>query len=163
MLGSAQIVEYIGSIAECIISLYFVSSFLGYKQIKNKYVFTAIAFLLLAVDNIWLSQKPGYEVVSVVLLIAILIGYSLMALSGRVYLKIVISMVVPMLIMVINMASLFLISAIADVEVMQLYDINHESRMLIMFVSKFIYFFVIKIGIELFKVEERQLGRMEWG
>lgn len=163
MLGSVQIVEYVGSIAECIISLYFVISFLGYKEIRGKYVFAGIALILLGIDNIWLSQKPGFEMISIILLIAILIAFSMIALCGRIYLKIVISLIVPMLIMVINMASLFLISVIADVEVMQLYDVNHESRMLIMFVSKFIYFFVIRIALELFKVEERQLGRMEWG
>jgi signal transduction histidine kinase len=162
MLDSVQIVEYLGSIIECIISLYFMISFFDYKQIRSKYFLSVIALILLVIDNIYLSQKPGFEMISVILLILILFMFSLVALKGRVYLKIVLSLVVPMIIMVINMASLFVISTIADVEIMHLYDVNHEARFLIMFVSKFLYFFATRKGIEILKVKERQLGNIEW-
>lgn len=162
MRENMQILEYVGSIIECAISLYFIISFFEYKKIKNRYLFTGIAFVLLVVDNIWLSQKSGYEMLSILLLIAILLVFSLLALEGRVYLKIVMVLIVPMLIMIINMASLYLISTIANVEVMHLYNVNHEARFLLMFLSKFIYFFITRKGIEIFKMKENQLGNAEW-
>lgn len=159
------VIEMFASIIECIISVLFMVELFGYKENKYStynYGIAVFAVILLNFDNVYLSQREGYELLSIILLIVILFVFSLVALKGRIYQKIIASLTVPMLIMLISMGCLYLISAIANVDVMDLYNVNHEARLLLLFVTKFAFFLAARLGVHFFRVKENKLATTEW-
>lgn len=98
-----NIFEIIASLTECFIVVRFCNRFLGLKKESNNWIKSIMIFSLLAIDNILLSQLDGFENLSIVLLLIFIFVYAVFFLKGKIFEKMLISIVPTITALPINL------------------------------------------------------------
>lgn len=154
--------EIAASAAECLIVVSLCNRYLGLKNKRRAFLVSASFFLLLYAQDVMLSQRPGMELLFIVLLILTIFVYSVFFLNGRNYEKILISILPPMIILPINQ---FLIAGFCAVSKCSLSDITESGgvlRLPILFLSKLAFFIVCEILIRVRTRGKNSLSRFQW-
>ncbi len=157
-----NIYEIIASLAECFIVVRFCSRFLTYKNKKYFALKSAIIFLFLAADNILLSQLPGYEGLSVFLLILGIFIYSFSFLRGCIYEKILTAIMPTLTLLPINLIVLHTFSLVSGANVSELINTDENIRIMILFFTKFLFFLICEIIIKVKKRGEYSFSGYQW-
>lgn len=69
-------IEWSASLVDCFIVVRFLNRWLPFRHLNYKDCATGIIFILLAIDNIALSQKEGAENVSIIIMLLLISIYS---------------------------------------------------------------------------------------
>ncbi len=145
------IIEVIGSLAQSYIVVRFCNKFLGYKE-KYGWIAAIMFYALIALDNIYLSQREGYEYLSVAILLAATFVYCMLFLKGKIYEKLFVTFV-PMLTMLpINLISVLALSAFG----------TGDPRPLLLFTCNFAFFIVCEALVKIKKGKEYSLSSRQW-
>lgn len=151
-------IEFLASLAECLIVVRFCNKFLEFKNAKNHLIKSTAFFLILFIDNILLSQKSGFENLSIVILLAVVFIYSILFLKGKIYEKLLVTFIPTITTLPISLITVHAFSLWGDVSVTN----NFNHRFMILFFSKFAFFIVCEVIIKLKKHKSYSLTSFQW-
>lgn len=156
-----NIIEACASLLECCIFVRICNGYLGFKNEKLKWLKTSIAYLPVALLDTFLSQIDGFENISVFMVLLLLLVYSFVFLSGKVWEKILVSVIPSLTALPINLIVMSVFTILADnnrAEIMP----GGTMRIPVLFFSKAIFFFVCEIVIRTRKKQYHSLSGLQW-
>lgn len=160
-MGSDYI-EWFASLADCFIVVRFLNRWLPFKYNSYKKCITGILFILLAIDNIVLSQKEGAENISILIMLLLISVYSFACQKGNIFEKVLEIMIPTLTLFPVNGIVLYAVSYFADEDVNVLRSSGGELRILVLFFSKFAFFIVCEILIKVKRKESYSLLSFQW-
>ena len=156
-----NIVEACASLLECCIFVRICNGYLGFKTEKLKWLKAIIVYIPLALVDVFLCQLEGFENISIFMLLLILLIYSFVFLSGKIWEKILVSVMPTLTALPINLVVMSVFSMLADndrTEVMP----GGTMRIPVLFFSKAIFFFACEIVIRIRRKQYRSLSGFQW-
>ncbi|MDR0917684.1 MAG: hypothetical protein LBM93_00305, partial [Oscillospiraceae bacterium] len=158
--------EFMASIAECLITVFFLNNFIGNnksnKKNKNSLIYSSLLFLLLAVDNILLGQLEGFESISLFIMIILCSLYSYLFLSKNIIKNSVCILLNFFIITGIALLTFHINSAIYGVKVEHLQSNRNILRIAMLFYSKFIYFIAVTFAITRKQKSKFKIYKNDW-
>lgn len=154
--------EIAASAAECLIIVCFCNRYLGIKNKRHIFLASAVFFVLTCIQNIMLSSKSGFELISVFLHILTAFVYSLLFLKGRVYEKILVSILPLISILLINQFLITGFCAISNSPVSDVIEPNGRLRLQVLFLSKLTFFVICEILIRVRTRGKNSLSYFQW-
>ena len=137
-----NIFEIAASISESFIVVRFCNKFLEFKKNEMVLLKTLVFLSILSADNILLSQRNGYETISLGLLVLVTFGYVMLFLDGKIYEKILISIVPIITLLPINLIALNIFRALTGVFTTDVIEQGGRLRIPLLFFTKLAFFFV---------------------
>lgn len=144
------------------ISIYFLVRFLGVKNTKYKTMAFVSALLLLITDNVFLSQLDGWEIPCVLIFFSICFAYSVVGLNGSLFRKLFSCILIPLQINIINIFVLNIIAMSLNLEDITVLHSGTYIRLLVLFVTKFIFFLSVKIILSVSHKSGYNFTAIEW-
>lgn len=157
-----KIFEILASLAESFIAVRFCCRFLTFKNGRLSAVKYLILFLFLSADNILLSQLPGFEELSAVLLIISLFVFALVFLKGSIYEKMLVSITPALTILPVNLIVLHTFSLLSGRNVSELANADGNIRIVILFFTKFLFFLLCEISVKIRRRGNYSLNGCQW-
>lgn len=155
-------IECLASLADCFIVVRFLKRWLPFRNNDYKNYATGILFVLLAVDNIFLSQKEGAENISIIIMLLLILIYSFVFQRGSIFEKLLGVLIPTLTLLPINGIVLYAVSFVAGEDVNVLRSSGGELRILVLFFSKFAFFIVCEVLIKLKRKEGSSLFSFQW-
>lgn len=155
-------IECVASLADCFIVVRFLKRWLPFRNNDYKNYATGILFVLLAVDNIFLSQKEGAENISIIIMLLLILLYSFVFQRGSIFEKLLGVLIPTLTLLPINGIVLYAVSFVAGEDVNVLRSSGGELRILVLFFSKFAFFIVCEVLIKLKRKEGSSLFSFQW-
>lgn len=155
-------IEWGASLVDCFIVVRFLGRWLPFRHDHYKGCATGILFFLLALDNIFLSQKNGAENVSILIMLFLISLYSFWLQSGRIYEKLLEIILPTITLFPINGIVLYAVSFVSEENIDVLRSSGGELRILVLFFSKFAFFVICEILIKLKRNETSSLLSFQW-
>lgn len=152
-------VEFLASIIECCLITHYISNFLEFKSNENKSKKKILFFLLIAFNNIILSQFLQIDAVIGIIQLIIALVFSFIFMKDSYFKKIFASFTSIFLILVINSGVLFTFSKILNEDIQVLISSIGIFRLLILFITKFLYYILTLILIKIFRKDEYKLAK----
>lgn len=154
--------EVLASLVECWISMNFLTKYFEFKEKNKGIVLYIITFLMISADNVFLSQAPNMEFLSILVFIILSIFYSILALKGNVIEKIYCSFMMIISISLINMLLINITGILFQVNNISILHDNINTRLLMLFTTKFAYFLITKLMINVKKKNQYNFSKAEW-
>lgn len=154
--------EIAASAAECGIIVSFCDRFLGFRKEGTRWMISAVFFVLIFMQNILFSQMEGFENFSVGLLMLMIFCYAVFFLKGRVYEKILISILPPISVLLINQFLITIFCTMSESPLSESIRPGGRLRLPILFFSKVVFFVICEILIRLRKHGQYSLSRFQW-
>lgn len=154
--------EWGASLVDCFIVVRFLDRWLPFRHDYYKGCATGILFFLLALDNIFLSQKNGAENVSILIMLFLISLYSFWLQRGRIYEKLLEIILPTITLFPINGIVLYAVSFVSEENIDVLRSSGGELRILVLFFSKFAFFVICEILIKLKRNETSSLLSFQW-
>ncbi|MDE6529717.1 MAG: GHKL domain-containing protein [Lachnospiraceae bacterium] len=155
-------IEWGASLVDCFIVVRFLERWLPFRHDHYKGCATGILFFLLALDNIFLSQKNGAENVSILIMLVLISLYSFWLQRGRVYEKLLEIILPTITLFPINGIVLYAVSFVSEENIDVLRSSGGELRILVLFFSKFAFFVICEIVIKLKRNETSSILSFQW-
>ena len=157
-----EIVEYAATLIECIISADFICCFLTSKDKKHKLIsFISIAVLDFLI-TFTLNQFTIFEgALGFARIIANLL-IVLLFMKGSLFERILVCAITEVALLIISFISLNAFSLIFERTVAELAAINDMTRLIILFVTKFLLFLFTRMMLGIRKKDEYTLTLLEW-
>lgn len=152
-------VAFLASIIECCLITHYISNFLEFKSNENKSKKKILFFLLTAFNNIILSQFLQIDAVIGIIQLIIALVFSFFFMKDSYFKKIFASFTSIFLILVINSGVLFTFSKILNEDIQVLVSSIGIFRLLILFITKFLYYILTLILIKIFRKDEYKLAK----
>ena len=152
-------VKFLASIIECCLITHYISNFLEFKSNENKSKKKILFFLLTAFNNIILSQFLQIDAVIGIIQLIIALVFSFIFMKDSYFKKIFASFTSIFLILVINSGVLFTFSKILNEDIQVLISSIGIFRLLILFITKFLYYILTLILIKIFRKDEYKLAK----
>ena len=152
-------VEFLASIIERCLITHYISNFLEFKSNENKSKKKILFFLLTAFNNIILSQFLQIDAVIGIIQLIIALVFSFIFMKDSYFKKIFASFTSIFLILVINSGVLFTFSKILNEDIQVLISSIGIFRLLILFITKFLYYILTLILIKIFRKDEYKLAK----
>lgn len=152
-----KLFEVFASLLESLIVARFCCKFLEYRKPKLTILASLGMFVLLAVDNALLSNLAGFENLSIILMLAIILAHQMIFMKGTLFEKILITISPTVIIMPVSLITSYgipiLFGGNAGVEM---------KRLLVLTSSKFIAFLIYEIVLRLRKGKSYSLSVFQW-
>lgn len=155
-------IEWSASLVDCFIVVRFLNRWLPFRHLNYKNCATGIIFILLAIDNIALSQKEGAENVSIIIMLLLISIYSPVLQKGSIYEKALEILIPTLTLFPVNGIVLYAVSFVANEDVNVLRSSAGELRILVLFFSKFAFFIICEVLIKLKRKESYSLLSFQW-
>lgn len=162
MIAMNNMFEIIASLSESFIVVRLCNRSFEFKNRQMAWLKTAVFFIILSADNIFLSQHSGYETVSLILLLLATFGYVMIFLNGKIYEKILISMVPHITILPINLIALNVLRALTGVFTTEVIEPGGRLRVPLLIFTKLAFFFVCEFLIHIWKRNRYSLSSFQW-
>lgn len=155
------IIEFLASLIECYMITHYIVNFLEFKSIDKNINKKILFFALTVLNNVILSQYLQVDAVIgiIQLIFALLFSFSFM--KGSYFKKFFVSFSSIFLILIINSGVLFSFSKILNEDIQVLITSIGIFRLLILFITKFLYYIVTMIIIKVFRKDDYKLSREE--
>lgn len=153
------IVELLASIIECYMITHYISNFLDFKLNENKFKKKMLFLTLTAFNNIILSQFLQIDALIGIIQLIIALVFTFVFMKGSYFKKIFVSFTSIFLILIINSGVLFIFSKILNEDIQVLVSSIGIFRLLILFITKFLYYILTLILIKIFKKDEYRLSK----
>lgn len=157
-----DIFEIFASLTESFIVIRLCNRFLGFKSRQKAWLKSGMAFGLIAVTNILLSQRDGFENISIALFILQLCGYVFLFLGGRVYEKILISIAPVLAILPINLIILTTFRLLSGYLATETNKPGGRLRIPVLFFSKLAFFLVCEFLVYAKRRRQYSLSSFQW-
>lgn len=157
-----DIIEVIASVVECFLLTNYVVNFFDYKVSEKegkKYFYLLFMTIL---NNIVISQVISIDSVTGILQIAIVYFYLRIYMNGSELKKIFVSFTSVFLILIINSITLASFNWITHKNMEVLITSNGIFRIMILFITKFLYFISTIVLIKMFKNPSYSVSKTEW-
>ncbi len=154
--------EIIASLSESYIVVRLCNRFFSFKNPKMVWLKTAVFFIILSADNILLSQRSGYETVSLVLLLLATFGYVTIFHEGKIYEKILISIVPNITLLPINLIAINAFCVLTGVFTKEVIQPGGRLRVPLLIFTKLAFFFVCEFLIHIWKRGRYSLSSFQW-
>lgn len=156
------IIEILASVTECCIVVRFCNQFLGFRNDRLTFLKSLAFFVLLAADNIFLSQLSGFEILSLVILLTLIFLYSMLFLKGRLYQKLLTSVTPTIIMLPINMITVNAFKAFSDCSAEELTAPGGDLRFSILFITKSAFFLVCEALVKVRRKNRYLLSGFQW-
>lgn len=155
-----DIIEIAASLAECCIFVRLCNGFLGFKSEKLKWLKSGVFFILFALNDVFLGQLEGFENISIGILLFLFLVYSFVFLKGKIWEKLLVTVIptitaLPISLLVINTLSMLACNDRAAVMP------GGSMRLLVLFLTKIIFFILCEIIIKIKKKQAYLLNRFQ--
>lgn len=157
-----DMVEIAASAVENIIIVDFVGKYLGYKNQKIIWLKSGLFFVLSMMNVIIVPAVFHSEIVSVVILILLLLGYSIVFLKGNLYNKVFIVFFNVLIILTVNTLMLTIFGWIFNADFNNLAQMRNSARVMLLVTTKFLYFICTRLIIKMKKGKSYSLSGKEW-
>lgn len=157
-----DLAEVVASFAECYIIVRLADRFLGFKSDKLKWAKSIGFFVVLAFENIFLSQIGFFKNISEILMLLLLFGYSLIFLDGKIQEKILLTVIPVTTTMPINLIVINIFRAASEGPVTELTEPGGALRIPVLFFTKFAFFIVCELLVRILKRNRKSLNGFQW-
>lgn len=157
-----DMVEIAASAVENIIIVDFVGKYLGYKNQKIIWLKSGLFFVLSMMNVIIVPAVFHSEIVSAVILILLLLGYSIVFLKGNLYNKVFIVFFNVLIILTVNTLMLTIFGWIFNADFNNLAQMRNSARVMLLVITKFLYFICTRLIIKMKKGKSYSLSGKEW-
>lgn len=157
-----DMVEIAASAVENIIIVDFVGKYLGYKNQKIIWLKSGLFFVLSMMNVIVVPAVFHSEIVSAVILILLLLGYSIVFLKGNLYNKVFIVFFNVLIILTVNTLMLTIFGWIFNADFNNLAQMRNSARVMLLVTTKFLYFICTRLIIKMKKGKSYSLSGKEW-
>lgn len=155
-----NIVEIAASLAECCIVVRLCNGFLGFKSDDLKWIKSGVLFILFALNNVFLSQLDGFENISIGILLFLSLVYSFVFLKGKIWEKLLVSIIPAITELPINLIIINTLSMLAGNDRSAVMP-GGSMRFLGLLMSKIIFFILCEFIIKLKKKQVYRLSRFQ--
>lgn len=155
-----DIIEITASLVECCIFVRLCNGFLGFKNENLKWLKSGFFFILLTLNNVFLSQFDSFENISIGILFFLSLTYSFFFLKGKIWEKLLVSVIPAITVLPINLIIINTLSMLVGnnrTEVMP----GGSMRLCGLFLSKIIFFVLCEIIIKVKKKQAYLLNRFQ--
>lgn len=156
------VAEVAASAVECVIMAEFLTRFMGLKNERYKVAKISICFLLLFADGIICPLLTDIEIVPIFIILAVEVTYSVVFLKGSIYKKVFVVFISCVAMLLINTTVLMLLEKILSSNMEDLISGNGTARLMVLFLTKFLYFLLTRFLLKLNGSGEYDLGKSEW-
>ena len=153
-----DMVEIAASAVENIIIVDFVGKYLGYKNQKIIWLKSGLFFVLSMMNVIVVPAVFHSEIVSAVILILLLLGYSIVFLKGNLYNKVFIVFFNVLIILTVNTLMLTIFGWIFNADFNNLAQMRNSARVMLLVTTKFLYFICTRLIIKMKKGKSYSLS-----
>lgn len=155
-----NIVEIAASLAECCIVVRLCNGFLGFKSDDLKWIKSGVLFILFALNNVFLSQLDGFENISIGILLFLSLVYSFVFLKGKIWEKLLVSIIPAVTELPINLIIINTLSMLAGNDRSAVMP-GGSMRFFGLLMSKIIFFILCEFIIKLKKKQTYRLSRFQ--
>ncbi len=156
------IAEIAASAVECVIMTEFLTHCLGMRDGRCKVLKAALCFLLLFLNIIICPLLTDVEMISVATMLVIEMAYSIFFLEGKIYKKIFVVFINCIAMILINTTVLMLLGKALSINIGELISGNSAARLLVLFLTKFLYFLATRFLLKFNGSSMYNFGRSEW-
>lgn len=154
--------EIAASATECAIMAEFLTRCLGVKNDRYKILKAAACGLLLFLNIIICPLLTDAEMVSVAIMLLLETAYSVFFLKGKIFKKIFVVFISCITMILINTTVLVLLGKILSANAEDLVSGNGMARLLVLFLTKFMYFLATRFLLKLNGIGSYNFGAAEW-
>lgn len=154
-------IEVAASLVECCIFVRLCNGFLGFKSETRKWLKTAALFIMLALVDVFLCQLDGFENISIIMLMFIMLAYAVAFLNGKLWEKLLVPIIPTITALPINLIVLSAFSAFSGNERAEVLP-GGSMRIPVLFFSKAAFFLVCEIIIRARKKSTYFLNAYQW-
>lgn len=154
-------VEFLASLFECYLITHYIVNFLEFKSKDNNLKKKILFFTLTILNNVILSQYLQIDAVIGIIQLIFALLFSFTFMKGSYFKKIFVSFSSIFLILIINSGVLFSFSKILNEDIQVLISSIGIFRLLILFITKFLYYIVTMIIIKVFRKDDYKLSKEE--
>ena len=154
--------EILASLAECYIIVRLANRFLGFKSEKLKWAKSIGFFIVLALENVILSQIGFFKNISEILMLLALFVYSIIFLNGKIQEKILLTVIPVTTAMPINLLVINIFRAASENPVTELTEPGGALRIPVLFFTKFAFFIACELLVRVLKRNRKPLNGFQW-
>lgn len=154
-------IEVAASLVECCIFVRLCNGFLGFKSETRKWLKTAALFIMLALVDVFLCQLDGFENISIIMLMFIMLAYAVAFLNGKLWEKLLVPIIPTITALPINLIVMSSFSAFSGNERAEVLP-GGSMRIPVLFFSKAAFFLVCEIIIRARKKSTYFLNAYQW-
>lgn len=140
----------------------FLTRFMGVKNERYKIAKASLCFLLLFADGIICPLLTDIEIVSILVILVVEVTYSVIFLKGSIYKKVFVVFISCIAMLLINTTVLMLLGKTLSSNMEDLISGNGTARLMVLFLTKFLYFLLTRFLLKLNGRSEYDLGKSEW-
>lgn len=155
-----DVIEIAASLAECCIFVRLSNGFLGFKNENLKWLKSGIFFILLLLNNVYISQLDGFENISIGILLIMSLGYSFVCLNGKIWEKFLVSVIPTITVLPINLIIINTLSMLSGNDRTAVMP-GGSMRFLGLFLSKIIFFVLCEVIVKIKKKQVYLLNRFQ--
>lgn len=155
-----DIIEIAASLAECCIFVRLCNGFLGFKNEKMKWLKSGVFFILFALNDVFLGQLNGFENIAIGILLFLSFVYSCVFLKGKIWEKLLVSVIPTITELPINLIVINTLSILAGNDRSAVMP-GGSMRLLGLFLSKIMFFVLCEIIIKLKKKQAYLLNMFQ--
>lgn len=156
------VAEIAASAVECAIMAEFLTRFMGVKNERYKIAKASICFLLLFADGIICPLLTDIEIIPILVILVVEVTYSVVFLKGSIYKKVFVVFISCIAMLLINTTVLMLLGKTLSSNMEDLISGNGTARLMVLFLTKFLYFLLTRFLLKLNVRGEYDLGKSEW-
>lgn len=154
-------IEIAASLVESCIFVKLCNGFLDFKSENGKWIKTAALFVMLALVDVFLCQLDGFENISIILLMLIMLTYAVVFLNGKLWEKLMIPIIPTITELPINLIVMSAFSMLSGNERADVLP-GGAMRIPVLFFSKAAFFLVCEIIIRARKKGTYSLNAYQW-
>lgn len=155
------VIEATASLLECCIFVRLCNGFLSLKSENRKWLKTAALYIMLAVNDVFLGQLDGFENISIVMLMLIMLIYAIVFLNGKLWEKLLIPIIPTITELPINLIVMSAFSALSGNDRAEVLA-GGAMRIPVLFFSKAAFFLVCEVIIRVRKNHTFSLNIYQW-
>lgn len=157
----SDVIEIAASLAESAICVFLCNGFLGFKSEKFRWLKSGVSFILLGLNSVLLSQLDGFENISVGILIALMLVYSFVFLKGKVWEKLLVSLIPTITALPISLIVINTLSVLANNERSAVVTSGGSLRFLGLFLTQTLFFVLCAIIVKIKRNQPYLLNRFQ--
>lgn len=156
--------EIIATLSESLIIFYAMHSLLVRRfSEKRQIAGYTISYIIVNFSMIFINRvTPKYSGILDIILILMYIVASMILFKGNRFFRAILPVVLLIIILIINISVNILTSAIFNVDAETLIQARDNIRLIGLFITKFMFFLIVRIGIGIVKRRELSLKSDEW-
>lgn len=154
--------EVAASIVECLLFVRFCNRFLGYKNKNLVWLKSLGFFIILLLENVFLSQRAGWEQLSNYLVVLIIVVYAFLFLNGKVSEKIFAALFPIFMILPINLTLMNAFCTMTGGLVTEVTEPGGKFRLPVLIFSKLAFFLLCEFILHLRRRRHYSLSVFQW-